>query len=77
MPGGITRLRLIENQRGLGSPKDNGAFLLPRWPGTIGKSDSSRFDIGQDSSFQRPSAEAPRNTSPRDLIGDCLPCGKC
>lgn len=42
MPGEITRLRLIENRRELGSLKDNGAFLLSRWPGTIEKSDSLR-----------------------------------
>jgi len=52
MPGEITRLRLIENR--LGSLKDNGAFLLPRWPGTIGESDSLQLDTGQSSPSRRP-----------------------
>lgn len=72
MPDGITRLRLIENRRELGSPKDNGAFLLPRWPGTIGKSDSVRLRSGF---FISSGAEVQAYTEYflRDLIGNrCL-----
>lgn len=54
MAGGITRLHLIENRRELDSAEDNGAFLLPRWPGTIDKLDSLRPDSDQDFSFLHP-----------------------
>lgn len=56
MPDGITGLRLIENRRELSSPKDNGAFLLPCWPGTIDKSDLLRSGCDQDFSFRCGSA---------------------
>jgi len=72
--GGITRLHLIENRRELDS--SNGEFLLPRWPGTIDKSDSLR--PGSDFSFLHPVRKCRlHGIFPRDLIADHLSTRKC